>query len=98
MDWTIWGVRLGEKTYAERAARAIKQKSWAKKSERGSDPSPFQQNPISPRPKTAWDITTPGKSKTTLPPNSASVLPPIRNSYERLQVVDSKMFSKSCLN
>jgi hypothetical protein len=38
----------------------------AQKSERGSIPSPFQQNPISPRPKLTWDITTPGKSKTTL--------------------------------
>ncbi len=40
----------------------------------------------------------PGKIKNHFASNSASVLPPIRNSYARLQASDSKMFSKSSPN
>ena len=40
----------------------------------------------------------PGKIKNHFACDGASVLPPIRNSYVRLQTIDSKMFRNSSLN
>ena len=54
------------------------------KNERGSIPSPFQQNPISPRPKKPG-TSPPRENQNHLPCVIASALPRVRNSWPDLE-------------
>jgi len=51
--------------------------------------APSSKTPFHPVPR-SLDITTPGKSKTTLPPIVQACCHRLENSYESLQVVDFK--------
>jgi len=76
MDWTLWVVHLGEKIYTERANRAVKQMSRAKK-RKGPESEPLpSKTPFHPVPNEPGHHH-PGKIKNHLACNGASALPPL---------------------
>src|SRR5882672_582549 len=97
MDWTLWVVHLGEKIYTERANRAVKQMSRAKK-RKGPESEPLPAKPHFTPSQTNLGHHHPGKIKNHLACNGASALPPIRNSYAKSQSADSTRLSQCDLH